>query len=59
MLKAFPSNLGHQWDPISVAEDLTYDAGRISFFGELENQILNLFRLILEPSGRTSTDWSG
>ncbi len=59
MLKAFPGNLGHQWDPVSVAEDLTYDAGRISFFGELENQILNLFGLILEPSGRTSADRSG
>ena len=59
MLKAFPSNLGHQWDAVSVAEDLTYDAGRVSFFGELENQILDLFGLILEPSGRTSTDRSG
>src|SRR5207245_9436896 len=42
MLKAFPSNLGHQRYAVSVAEDLTYDARRISFFGELENQILNL-----------------
>ena len=36
-LKAFPSNLGHKRDAVSVAKDLTDDAGRISFFGELEN----------------------
>ena len=58
-LKAFPSNLGHKRDAVSVAKDLTDDAGRISFFGELENQSFDLLRLILEPGGWTSTDWSG
>src|SRR6266851_6028143 len=58
-LEAFASNLGDQWDAVSVSEDLAYDAGRISFFGELENQVFDLLRLIFEPGGWTSADGSG